>query len=81
MIALLYILSTGSLLSYVPAQNIDLAAPVSQTLSAAFSASPSTQWIATAGVVAIIMLSIAQYTVIVAETSRLPLVAGWDGLF
>jgi amino acid transporter len=79
-IALLYILSTGSLLSYVPAQNIDLAAPVSQTLGAAFGASPVTQWIASAGVFAIIVLSVAQYTVIVAETSRLPLVAGWDGL-
>lgn len=89
-IALLYILSTGSLLSYVPAQNIDLAAPVSQTLSAAFAASPNTAslntaslntaWMAAAGVFAIIALSIAQYTVIVAKTSRLPLVAGWDGL-
>jgi amino acid transporter len=79
-IALLYILSTGSLLSYVPAANVDLAAPVSQTLSAALGGSASTAWIAGAGVTAIIMLSIAQYTVIVAETSRLPMVAGWDGL-
>jgi amino acid transporter len=79
-IALLYILSTGSLLSYVPAAKIDLAAPVSQLLGAALGVSHSTSWIAVGGVSAIIALSIAQYTVIVAETSRLPLVAGWDGL-
>ena len=79
-IALLYILSTGSLLSYVRAENINLAAPVSQLLNAALGISGSTGWIAVAGVAAIIALSISQYTVIVAETSRLPLVAGWDGL-
>ncbi|MBV8895913.1 MAG: APC family permease [Acidobacteriaceae bacterium] len=79
-IALLYILSTGSLLSYVPAEKVDLAAPVSQLLGTALGTSGSSGWIAVAGVSAIIALSISQYTVIVAETSRLPLVAGWDGL-
>jgi amino acid transporter len=79
-IALIYILCTGSLLSYVPANQINLAAPVSQLFSVALGASGSTGWIAIAGVSAIISLSISQYTVIVAETSRLPLVAGWDGL-
>ena len=79
-ISLLYILSTGSLLSYVPADKVDLAAPVSQLLGVALGVSNSTSWVAVAGVSAIIALSISQYTVIVAETSRLPLVAGWDGL-
>ncbi len=79
-IAALYIFSTGSLLSYVPAAKIDLAAPVSQLLSAAFEVSKRTSLIAVIGIGAIIVLSISQYTVIVAETSRLPLVAGWDGL-
>ncbi len=79
-IALLYILSTGSLLSYVAADKIDLAAPVSQLLGVALGVSSSTSWITVGGVSAIVALSIAQYTVIVAETSRLPLVAGWDGL-
>ncbi len=79
-IALLYILSTGSLLSYVPADRVDLAAPVSQLFSAAFAGSGSISRIVLLGVAAIIVLSVAQYTVIVAETSRLPLVAGWDGL-
>jgi amino acid transporter len=79
-IAVLYILSTGSLLSYVPAAKIDLAAPVSQLLSAAFGVSRGANLIVVFGISAIIVLSIAQYTVIVAETSRLPLVAGWDGL-
>ncbi len=79
-IALLYILSTGSLLSYVPAAKVDLAAPVSQLLSAAFGVSRETSLVVMIGIGAIIILSISQYTVIVAETSRLPLVAGWDGL-
>lgn len=80
LIAMLYILSTGSVLSYVPAAKVDLAAPISQALNGALVGSMATTWIVTAGVSAIILLSIAQYTVIVAETSRLPLVAGWDGL-
>ena len=79
-IALLYILSTGSLLSYVPAAKVDLAAPISQLLSAAFGVARNTSLIVVIGISAIIVLSISQYTVIVAETSRLPLVAGWDGL-
>jgi amino acid transporter len=79
-ISLIYILTTGSLVSYVPANKVDLAAPVSQLFGVALGASGSTGWIAVAGVSAIISLSISQYTVIVAETSRFPLVAGWDGL-
>ena len=64
----------------MPAANVDLAAPISQLLSAAFGVSKKTSSIVVIGIGAIIVLSISQYTVIVAETSRLPLVAGWDGL-
>jgi amino acid transporter len=64
----------------VSAAKVDLAAPVSQLLSAAFGVSKEANLIVVIGISAIIVLSIAQYTVIVAETSRLPLVAGWDGL-
>ncbi len=86
-IALLFILGTGSILTYVPAAKVDLVGPVPQVLAAAFndggSANAGMNWGLMLGRAAILGLAlsvIAQYALIVAETSRLPMVAGWDGL-
>jgi amino acid transporter len=84
-IVLIYVLMTGSMLTYTPADKINLASPIPQVLAAAFGGG-STQgidWGLMLGRVAILVLAIAligQYSVIIAETSRMPLVAGWDGL-
>lgn len=86
-IALIFILGTASILTYVPAATVDLVGPVPQILAAAFSgantAPGSVDWGLMLGRAAILGLAlsvIAQYALIVAETSRLPMVAGWDGL-
>jgi amino acid transporter len=86
-IALIFILGTGSILTYVPADQVDLNGPVPQILAAAFGTSSAANggldWGATLGRAAILLLAIsvvAQYTLIVAETARLPMVAGWDGI-
>jgi amino acid transporter len=87
-IALLYVLLTGSMLTYTAADKIDLAAPVPQLLAAALSSGSGTEqwvdWGSVLGRVAILALAItqvAQIAVLIAETSRLPMVAAWDHLF
>lgn len=87
LIAVIYIMMTGSMLTYIPADKIDLNGPIPQVLAAAFAAGStqpvSTDWGLMLGRGAILTLAVAlvaQYAVIVAETSRLPMVAAWDHL-
>jgi amino acid transporter len=86
-IVVIYVLMTGSMLTYTRAEKINLASPIPQALAAAFGsgvgAGSGTDWGLVLGRVAILLMAVAvvaQYSVIVAETSRLPLVAGWDGI-
>jgi len=86
-IALIYIVMTGCMLTYTAADRIDLTGPVPQVLAAAFAnghgSIDATDWGLILGRTAILALAaaqVAQYAVIVAETSRLPMVAGWDHL-
>ena len=87
-IALIFILGTGAILTYIPADQVDLDGPVPQVLAAAFATpagapSAGINWGLALGRAAILGLAlavIAQYALIVAETSRLPMVAGWDGI-
>ena len=85
-IALIYILMTGSELTYVPSAKVDLTGPLPQVLAAAFGGGgvgPGTDWGLVLGRATILVLGVAlvaQYAVLVAETSRLPMVAGWDGI-
>lgn len=82
-IAVIYMLMTGSMLAYIPADKIDLTGPIPQILAAAFSggAGGGMDWGLLLGRGTILVMAVAlvaQYAVIVAETSRLPMVAGWD---
>jgi amino acid transporter len=85
-IAVIYILMTGSVLTYIPAVKVDLTGPVPQLLAAAFAGGGTVagiDWGLMLGRGTILVLAlalVAQYTVIVAETSRLPMVTGWDGM-
>jgi amino acid transporter len=85
-IAAIYMLMTGSILAYIPAEKVDLTGPIPQILSAAFAggvASGGVDWGLMLGRATILVLGlalVAQFAVLVAETSRLPLVAGWDGI-
>ena len=81
-IAIIYILMTGSMLTYIPADKIDLTGPIPQILAAAFSggstAAGAIDWgllLARITILTLALALVAQYAVIVAETSRLPLVA------
>jgi amino acid transporter len=83
-IALIFILGTGAILTYIPADQIDLTGPVPQVLAAAFGGGGATagiNWGLMLGRGAILAISVvAQYALIISETSRLPMVAGWDGI-
>jgi amino acid transporter len=86
-IALIYIVMTGALLTYTPADSIDLTGPIPQVLAAAFAggdvSAGAIDWggaLSRIAILALAVAQVAQYAVIVAETSRLPMVAGWDHL-
>lgn len=85
-IAVIYILMTGSMLAYTPADKVDLTGPIPQVLAAAFGPAASVSGVNLGvllgrGTILVLAVAlIAQYAVIVAETSRLPMVAGWDRL-
>lgn len=85
-IALIFILGTGALLTYIPADKIDLTGPVPQVLAVAFATPPGAtgiNWGLMLGRLAILGLALAvisQYALLTASASRLPMVAGWDGV-
>jgi amino acid transporter len=87
LIALIYILMTGSILMYTRADRVDLVNPVAQAVAAAFgdgySRGNSTDWgliLGRASILAFTFSLVAQTVVYIAETSRLPMVAAWDHL-
>jgi amino acid transporter len=79
-IALIYILCTGSVLTYVPAGKVDLNGPLPQLLAVALGGGGWGGMLGSAATLALAMGTIAQYCVLVAEASRLPMVAAWDHL-
>ena len=85
-IALMYILMTGSILTYTPADRVDLVNPIAQVIAAAFGAAGETagiDWgvvLSRAAILGLTLAMIAQAAVYIAETSRLPMVAAWDHL-
>lgn len=83
-IAVIYVLMTGSVLAYIPSAKVDLTGPLPQIFAVAFAGgdgSTGIDWGLMLGRATILVLGIAtvaQFAVITAETSRLPMVAGWD---
>ncbi|HEY6328467.1 MAG TPA: amino acid permease, partial [Blastocatellia bacterium] len=80
LIAVLYILTTGSVLVYVRPDDVDLTATVPQVLSAASGSSSSLAWLIGVVIALLAVSAIIQLMILLAAVSRLPLVAGWDGL-
>ncbi len=79
-IAVMFILGTSSVLALVPIDQIDLIAPIPQVLSAGFGALGPAASVAPATIVVLLCIRIAQASVMFAGNTRLPMVAGWDGL-
>jgi amino acid transporter len=79
-IALMFILGTSSVLALVPIENIDLIAPIPQVLAEGFRPFGAASIVAPLTIVALLCIRLAQASVLFAGNTRLPMVAGWDGL-
>jgi len=79
-IALMFILGTGSVLAFVTPDKVDLIAPIPQVLSLGFG---SFGWVSTLISITIFGVAarqIALMSIYFAGNTRLPMVAGWDNL-
>ena len=79
-IALAFILGTGSVLAFVGNNPIDLIGPVPQTLRLGFRFSAMAGVIASLAIMLMTVRTICSTSVHVTGSSRLPMVAGWDRL-
>ena len=79
-IAVMFIFGTSSVLALVPIDQIDLIAPIPQVLSEGFGALGSAAAVAPITIAVLLCFRVAQASVLFAGNTRLPMVAGWDGL-
>ena len=79
-IGLMFILGTSAVLALVPIDRIDLIAPIPQVLAEGFRSFGPAGAVATLTIVALLCIRVAQASVLFAGNTRLPMVAGWDGL-
>jgi len=79
-IALMFILGTDSVLAIVPQDRIDLVSPIPQTLSIGFQGAGWVSAIVPVLILLLVLRQIGNVTLIFAGNTRLPMVAGWDGL-
>jgi glutamate:GABA antiporter len=79
-IAVMFIFGTSSVLALVPQDRIDLIAPIPQVLSIGFSAIGLTIPIASLTILVLAVVRVAQASVMFTGNTRLPMVAGWDGI-
>jgi glutamate:GABA antiporter len=79
-IGVMFILGTSSVLAFVPIERIDLIAPIPQVLSVGFGALGLASAVAPVTILVLLCIRVAQASVMFAGNTRLPMVAGWDGL-
>ncbi len=80
LIAVIYIGTTCTLLAYLRPANVDLAAPLAQAFRAGFGDSGVGRILTLIAVGAFSATFVASGIVLVGMLSRLPMVAGWDGV-
>jgi amino acid transporter len=76
----MFILGTSSVLAFIGDNPIDLIGPVPQTLRLGLHSFPIAGAIASIGILLMMIRSISATSVHLTGSSRLPMVAGWDGL-
>ena len=79
-IAVMFILGTDSVLALVPSGRIDLVSPIPQTLSIGYAGLSFARLIVPALIFLLVLRQIGNSTLIFAGNTRLPMVAGWDGM-
>src|SRR5215467_2389818 len=76
-IALMFILGTSSVLTFVGSQPINVIGPIPQTMRLAFGAA---SWVAPFAIFLLMMRAVASASLIFTGITRLPMTAGWDNL-
>jgi glutamate:GABA antiporter len=79
-IALMFILGTSSVLGLIPIDQIDLIAPIPQVLSVGFGPLGIAGVIAPITIAVLLCVRLSQASVMFTGQTRMPMVAGWDGL-
>ena len=79
-IALMFIMGTSTVVAIVPKDKIDLVSPIPQTLTMAFSGMGAASIIAPLLIGLLLLRQIGNVSLMFAGTTRLPMVAGWDGI-
>ncbi len=79
-IALMFILGTGSVLAFVSPANVDLIAPIPQVLSLGFGTFGWVSILISVTIFGVAARQIALMSIYFAGNTRLPMVAGWDNL-
>jgi amino acid transporter len=79
-IALMFILGTGSVLAFVTPEKVDLIGPIPQVLSLGFSSFGWVSMLVSLTIFGVAARQIALMSIYFAGNTRLPMVAGWDNL-
>lgn len=79
-IALMFILGTGSVLAFVSPDKVDLIGPIPQVLSLGFSGFGWVSTLVSITIFGVAARQIALMSIYFAGNTRLPMVAGWDNL-
>src|SRR5438309_4123122 len=79
-IALMFILGTGSVLAFVSPDKVDLIGPIPQVLSLGFSSFGWVSVLISITIFGVAARQIALMSIYFAGNTRLPMVAGWDDL-
>src|SRR3989449_4441794 len=79
-IALMFILGTGSVLAFVSPDKVDLIAPIPQVLGLGFSSFGWVSILISITIFGVAARQIALMSIYFAGNTRLPMVAGWDNL-
>jgi glutamate:GABA antiporter len=79
-IALMFVFGTSSVVALVPRDAIDLVSPIPQALTIGFAGYRFASLIVPALILFVLLRQFGSVTLIFAGTTRLPMVAGWDGL-
>lgn len=80
LIALMFILGTGSVLAFVAPDKVDLIGPIPQVLSLGFSGFGWVSILISITIFGVAARQIALMSIYFAGNTRLPMVAGWDNL-
>jgi amino acid transporter len=80
LIALMFILGTGSVLAFVSPHDVDLIGPIPQVLSLGFGSFGWVSKVVTIAILGVVVRQIALMSIYFAGNTRLPMVAGWDRL-